>query len=367
MKDPEKILVFSQNRETKGIYESFAKAGNYILHYAPKDINSLNVLMLQKFSLIIIEIMYPAMSEIEFVENIHKFERGTPIIVTSGYFYESKDILFKDKIAGFIYKPFTFEILLDEATAILARSQHKKGTKEEEIKPPSVPEISYELKKLSVLFEISRTINSKTNIDELLDLIIRLSVKTFECERASVFVLDKKKKELWSQIGTGIELTEIRLKNGIGIAGLVAETGQGIILDDAYTHPKFNREVDKITGFKTYNLLCVPMLNMTGDVIGVFQLLNKKGGFTKDDEEFLSAIATSAGIAIENTLLKAKLDVFDRSKTDKTKETPPEKKTAEEIIAMIRKEFRLNIIENGIIPEEAERILVEKIKQKYID
>jgi len=96
----------------------------------------------------------------------------------------------------------------------------------------------------------------------------------------------------------------VRTPLGVGIAGTVAQTGNAINLPDAYGDPRFNRAVDLSTGYRTTSLLCVPMFNATGDVVGVIQALNKRGGvFGEDDEELLLALGGQAASAVENALL----------------------------------------------------------------
>ena len=81
----------------------------------------------------------------------------------------------------------------------------------------------------------------------------------------------------------------------------MAKTGEIVNIPDAYNDPRFNPEVDKKTGYRTNNMLTMPMRNRDGKIIGVFQMLNKKGGpFTPQDEEFLNALSIHASIAIEN-------------------------------------------------------------------
>lgn len=91
---------------------------------------------------------------------------------------------------------------------------------------------------------------------------------------------------------------------GKGIAGYVAATGDVLNITDAYLDPRFNPEYDKLTGYRTKTILCMPMRDKDDKILGVFQLLNKKKGlFTQDDENFISALSVHAAIAIENARL----------------------------------------------------------------
>jgi len=157
------------------------------------------------------------------------------------------------------------------------------------------------LQKLQQLIEASKIVNSTLDLDKLLGLILDAAVKSIEADRGTLFLVDDIKKELWSKVLQGDNMVEIRLPVGKGIAGFVAETGQTINIPDAYSDPRFNPEVDKRTGYRTRNVLCMPMKNKDGKIIGVFQLLNKNEGvFTRDDEQFIEAFSAHASVAIEN-------------------------------------------------------------------
>ncbi|HRI46508.1 MAG TPA: GAF domain-containing protein, partial [Ignavibacteriaceae bacterium] len=156
--------------------------------------------------------------------------------------------------------------------------------------------------------EISKTLNANRNLDDLLDQIVILSADAINAERATLFLVDKANKQLWSRSGIGLETKEIRIPIESGIAGEVATSGETQLIDDPYSHPKFNKKVDLQTGFVTRNILCLAIKNLHGEIIGVFQILNKKSGtFNEEDAMFLAAMAASTGIAIENALLQDEL------------------------------------------------------------
>jgi putative nucleotidyltransferase with HDIG domain len=156
--------------------------------------------------------------------------------------------------------------------------------------------------KLDLILDITRQLMTVTDLTALLWLIASSTTKIVECDRATVFLVDREKGELWSKVALGA--SEIRFPIGVGIAGTVAATGQTINIPDAYADPRFNQEIDKRTGYKTDNLLTFPMTGHDGTVIGVFQAVNKHAGpFNPSDEEQLSSLASSAGVAIENAQL----------------------------------------------------------------
>lgn len=157
---------------------------------------------------------------------------------------------------------------------------------------------------LLALSKIARTVNAEANLDKLLMTIAEQTKLVLNADRCTVFLYDKDKNELWSKVALGLESEEIRFSADKGFAGYVVKTGETIKIQDAYNDSRFNKDIDKHTGYKTYNLLCMPMRNIKFEIIGVFQVLNKKDGdFTDADEDILLAIGTNAGIAIENNLL----------------------------------------------------------------
>ncbi len=162
---------------------------------------------------------------------------------------------------------------------------------------------------------IGQALSSELNIERLLMVVIREVNTLMHAERGTFYIVDQEKGELWSKIAQNAEITEIRLKIGVGIAGHVAKTGEVINIPDAYKDERFNPAIDKKTGYKTRSILCMPIFEATNDqsrdraIIGVLQILNKKDGvFEKEDEEMLASMASQIAIALNNTSLYSKLE-----------------------------------------------------------
>ncbi len=161
--------------------------------------------------------------------------------------------------------------------------------------------IEVRFNKLQRLIEASKIINSTLDLDKLLGLILDSAAQSIDADRGTLYLVDTIKKELWSKVLQGTNMVEIRLPVGKGLAGYVAETGETIIIPDTYADPRFNPEIDKRTGYHTHNMLCMPMKNKDGKIIGVFQLLNKKHEcFDNEDVSFIDALSAHASVAIEN-------------------------------------------------------------------
>ncbi|HET8568822.1 MAG TPA: HD domain-containing phosphohydrolase [Candidatus Limnocylindria bacterium] len=160
--------------------------------------------------------------------------------------------------------------------------------------------------RLDIILDITRRLMAVTDLDALLRLIAESTTDLLGADRATIFLVDQDRGELWSKVATGDGVGEIRFPIGVGIAGQVAATGTTINIEDAYEDPRFNPEPDKRTGYRTRSLLTFPMKAHDGRVLGVFQAVNKEAGhFGPDDEETLSSLAASAAVALENATLVA--------------------------------------------------------------
>lgn len=165
--------------------------------------------------------------------------------------------------------------------------------------------------RLESLIEASKSLNTTLDLDELLKVILDLAMKNLDADRGTIYLLDDQRKELWSKVLKGKELVEIRLPLGMGIAGHVAESGKTVNLEDAWKDKRFFSGFDVRTGYVTKTMLCMPMRNREDKVIGVFQMINKKGGvFDLEDERFLRAFSDHVALAIENAyLLQARVEM----------------------------------------------------------
>ncbi len=154
------------------------------------------------------------------------------------------------------------------------------------------------------LYECTKAICSELQLTALLQKIMETTSAILEADRSTLFLHDEKTGELWSVVAQGLDKVQIRFPCRLGIAGSVFTTGQTVNIPDAYEDPRFNPEVDKKSGYRTRSILCTPIVNKEGKIIGVTQVLNKKGGpFTHIDENRLKAFSAQASISIENSRL----------------------------------------------------------------
>jgi signal transduction histidine kinase len=165
------------------------------------------------------------------------------------------------------------------------------------------------------LLRVGQIITSEMNLEALFPLIIQHTNSIMDTQASSIFLYDKKPNELWSLVSTDLKKNEIRIPATYGIAGWVFQNRAPTIVNDTSSDPRFDADVDQKTGFRTRNILCVPLINRQKECVGTLQALNKKGGnFTDDDVEMLSSIADYATIALENSMLYEELKAMNKAK-----------------------------------------------------
>ena len=162
---------------------------------------------------------------------------------------------------------------------------------------------------LLALVKIGQAVAAEKNIDKLIKTIAEETKEAIQADRCTVFLYDNETDELWSKVALGLESMDLRFKADQGLAGHVFKTGETINIKDAYSDSRFNKNIDKETGYTTKTILCMPIKNIDQEIIGVFQVLNKETGyFTEEDEDLLITIGSSAGISLENATLFARQD-----------------------------------------------------------
>jgi signal transduction histidine kinase len=163
---------------------------------------------------------------------------------------------------------------------------------------------------LALLLSLQRELALESDLDVVLRRIAEFACALLDAERATVYVVDRERSEVWSKIATESELKEIRLPlDGRGLASEVARGGGVLRIDDPYGDPRFDASIDARTGYRTRSMLVAPIDARDRTRLGVLQVVNKKGDdpFAKDDEAVAQALASSAGIALEYVALNAQL------------------------------------------------------------
>jgi HD-GYP domain-containing protein (c-di-GMP phosphodiesterase class II) len=155
--------------------------------------------------------------------------------------------------------------------------------------------------------DISALLNSSLDHATIRSRAIEAATLLMNAEAGSLLLVDEATGDLYFDVAhgeKGAAVRESRLRRGQGIAGHVARTGEPLIVNDVQRDPRFFRQVDRVSGFMTRNMVCVPV-TAHGRLLGVLQAINRKDGalFDKDDLDNFVALGHQVGIAIENANL----------------------------------------------------------------
>jgi len=207
---------------------------------------------------------------------------------------------------------------------------------------------------LKTIFQYVVKISNERDMDKLLVNLADMGRDLVSADRCTVWLLDKKTEKIWTRVAHGIDRIEIPITKGI--AGYVAETGEHLIINDAYNDDRFDQQVDIATGYHTRNILALPVQNNQGETIGVYQAINKMTGnkrFSKKDLEHLLLAASYTGNQLDAIALQEEIESTQReiiltlAETGemRSKETGNHVKRVAEYSAILAKAY-------GLEPEE---------------
>ncbi len=158
------------------------------------------------------------------------------------------------------------------------------------------------LRDLQKVLDVTRLLAATVDLDDLLAEIIEKSMDLLRAERASLFLYDAQTNELVSRVAASAK--EIRFSADLGLAGAAVKTGHTINIPDAHKDPRFNSDIDRKTGFRTRNILSVPLRDYEDKLVGVLQVLNTESGeFTDYDVSLAETLAAQAGAALQRANL----------------------------------------------------------------
>ncbi|MFB2935080.1 GAF domain-containing protein [Aerosakkonemataceae cyanobacterium BLCC-F154] len=168
---------------------------------------------------------------------------------------------------------------------------------------------------------------SSLDLEETLKRVMDEAKKLMNADRSTLWLIDHEREQLWTKIPIGGELKELRIPRTAGFAGMVAESGEPLMIPfDLYNDPRsaVSQQTDQKTGYRTCSMLCMPVFNADHELIGVTQLINKKkpgewpeynpatwpdapecwkASFNRTDQEFMQIFNIQAGVALQNAKL----------------------------------------------------------------
>jgi HD-GYP domain-containing protein (c-di-GMP phosphodiesterase class II) len=168
--------------------------------------------------------------------------------------------------------------------------------------------IASDAEKLKLLLNVGKLISGRLELKPLVQEVMRQASMLVSADRSTLWLYDPDRDDIFTYLGEGLAM-EVRLPLGKGVAGTAALHRETILVNDAYASPYFDPETDKRSGYRTHNLLAVPMESHDGRLLGVVQAVNRlgpngtAGQFTEEDIELLTAMAGFAAVAVENAML----------------------------------------------------------------
>ena len=158
--------------------------------------------------------------------------------------------------------------------------------------------------RLARLVGMTKSLSSTESVDELFSSVMSEAQSLLGADRSTLFIVDKKNKELWTRIATEIE--PIRIPMNAGIVGQCVVKNTPLRIGDAYQCEYFNQAVDQKTGYKTTSVLAIPVCSPNGEVLGALQVINKIQDtdsnlidiFDEDDEQLLATFCDHIAVAI---------------------------------------------------------------------
>jgi len=156
-------------------------------------------------------------------------------------------------------------------------------------------------------------IAKERSVDRLLVHLADMGRELIDADRCTVWLLNHKTDTLWSRVAHGVDRIEI--PKSAGIAGCVASTGEPLIINEPYSDERFDKDIDKRTGYMTRNILALPIHDNEGKIIGVFQAINKMPAparFSPQDRDLLLVAATTTAHVLDAAMLQEEIEATQR-------------------------------------------------------
>ena len=164
---------------------------------------------------------------------------------------------------------------------------------------------------LRKILEVTRKLAAPFDLDTMLTEVVDASRDVLNADRGTVFLYDEVADELVVRVGTDLE--HIRIPANMGIVGESAQSRQLINVPDCYADDRFNRAIDKQTGYKSRCMLTIPLIGYEESLIGVLQILNKNDGVFDDQDEYVGqALAAQAAVVIHRAKITEAIIASER-------------------------------------------------------
>lgn len=161
---------------------------------------------------------------------------------------------------------------------------------------------------IELIFSYIAEISSERSLDNVLLLLADLARKLVDADRCTLWLLSKDSQRLWTKVAQGMEPVEI--PSDSGLVGYAVQNRQRLIVNDVYADDRFNDSVDRQTGYRTKNMMIIPMYNRAGMLIGAYQVMNKalEQDFIESDMRYIMLASAYTAESIETMMLYEELE-----------------------------------------------------------
>jgi putative nucleotidyltransferase with HDIG domain len=172
--------------------------------------------------------------------------------------------------------------------------------------------VGHRVERLNLLVQLGQILNSTLDHHEVRRRAMQAATQLMKAEVGSLLLLDQEKQRLYFEVALGEKeetVKTVTLNLGEGVAGWVAREGEALIVNAPDEDPRFFKGVDERTGYRTRNIICVPV-KIKGRLIGVLEAINKKGkaGFDQEDLSLFASLADLVAIALDNARLYQEIE-----------------------------------------------------------
>ena len=288
---PAKILVVDDEVKNIKLMEAWLLPRGYTVTSASGGQEAIEQVHRDQPDLILLDIMMPVMNGFAVCKNL-KSDPETqliPIVIMTALGG------MEDRVKGieagaddFLTKP----VNRDELMARIHTSLRMKHTIE---------------RKIEALVEVNHLLARTVDPDDTLRVLLSSTNQLFATQRTSVAFIDETQERLtFTTVVGGGQIEQFQLKLGQGIIGWVAQTGRGVVCNDASHDPRFSGGIDQMTGFRTKSILCAP-LRQNGRIVGGLEAVNTTNpdGFTQEDLQLLTALGGLVSAAIDRAQVLA--------------------------------------------------------------
>lgn len=159
---------------------------------------------------------------------------------------------------------------------------------------------------MEAILEVTRHLAAPFDLTVLLAEVTAAARRVLRSERASVWLFDAATEELVLEVASDIR--HVRIPMGRGLVGAAARAGRVVNTPDCYADGRFDRSVDVQSGFRTRCSLALPLIDHHGAMVGVMQVLNKRGGvYDAADEVLAEALAAQCATALQRARMTVAL------------------------------------------------------------